>query len=47
MENHDYQKINILIKEVSKYIKREDHYRASKALSQLSKYIKNCRLKKD
>ena len=47
MENTDYQKINLLIKEVSKYIKREDSYRAAKALGQLAKHVKKCQLKKD
>ncbi len=46
MENSDYQKIHLLIKEVSKYIKREDIYRAGKALDALSRHVKKCQAKK-
>tara|TARA_B100000035_G_scaffold107067_1_gene90839 strand:+ start:327 stop:476 length:150 start_codon:yes stop_codon:yes gene_type:complete len=45
METSDYQKIHLLIKEVSKYIKREDNYRAGKALESLSKHVKKCQAK--
>lgn len=47
METSDYHKMNLLIKEVSKYIKREDIYRAGKALDTLSKHVKKCQAKKN
>tara|TARA_B100002019_G_scaffold277402_1_gene277189 strand:+ start:11500 stop:11652 length:153 start_codon:yes stop_codon:yes gene_type:complete len=47
METIDYQKMHVLIKEVSKYIKREDSYRAGKALDALSKHVKKCQAKKN
>ena len=45
METTDYQKMHLLIKDVSKYIKREDSYRAGKALDVLSRYVKICQAK--
>ena len=45
MKTSDYQKMHILIKEVSKHIKREDGYRAGKALDALSRYVKKCQVK--
>jgi hypothetical protein len=47
MENTDYQKINLLIKEISKYIKREDSYRAARSLERLTKHVKICQNKKN
>lgn len=47
MEDSDFQKINLLIKEISKYIKREDSYRAARSLDQLNKHVKRCQNKKN
>ena len=47
MEDSDYQKINLLIKEISKYIKRDDGYRAARSLEQLAKHVKRCQNKKN
>lgn len=47
MENYEFSKVNTMLKEIEKYIKREDTYRAMRTVKELRSYVKACQVKKN